>query len=228
MTQPRTILDDELFRQRLQAFLRTPAAAPVWEELSTSLGICLFGSALLLVIHTVQLFTIRWTLDGLKGLWQVLTLQNFKPMFEISRKHPERVHPLIAAGIIVGPDGKHALAVGSFQPSNTYSLDWLAQKAAGFADVYVEGATHASEEPLYELLRDDTYRPYRRRRLPDAYSDGVELYLFDVEVELAQSYPITDDCNLFSFAVTKPGPEGIIAMTPWAVADGALTVVETA
>ena len=90
------------------------------------------------------------------------------------------------------------------------------------------GATHPSEEPLYELLRDDRYRAYRRRRVPEAYSDGVELYLFDVEVDLAQSYPITEDCNLFAFAGTKPGPDGIIAMVPWAIADGAMSVVQSA
>jgi hypothetical protein len=227
MSQTTIFVDDALLRQRLHAYLRTPQAEPIWDELTTSFGICLFGNLLLLVIHTIQLFTIRWTLDGLKGLWTIVTLQNFRPMWETSRKHPERIHPLLAAGIIVGPDGKHALALGTFQPSSSYSVDWLAAKAAYFGNVYCDGATNASEEPLFALLHDDTYRAYRRRPVPEAYTDGVELYLFDVEVDLHQSFPITAETRLFLFATNKPGESGIIAMVPWAVADEAITVVET-
>ena len=227
MPQTTIFVDDELLRQRLQAFLRTPQAEPVWEELTTSFGICLFGNLLLLVIHTIQLFTIRWTLDGLKGLWTIVTLQNLKPMWETSRMHPERIHPLLAAGIIVGPDRKHALALGTFQPTRTYSFDWLATKAAYFGSVYCDGPTNPADQALYELLKDDTYRAYRRRPVPEAYADGVELYLLDVEIDLFQSFPLSEETHLFLFAANKTGPSGIIAMVPRAVADEAITMVET-
>jgi hypothetical protein len=166
-------------------------------------------------------------LDGLKGLWMIVTLQNFKPMFETSRKHPERIHPVLAAGIIIGPDRKHALAVGSFQPTKSYSFERLAAKAAYFGDVYSDGPSNDREEGLYTLLKDDTYRAYRRRRVPDEYSDGIELYLFDVEVDLHQSFPLTPDTRLFLFATNNVGESGTIAMAPWLVADDAITMVET-
>ena len=66
-----------------------------------------------------------------------------------------------------------------------------------------------------------------RRPVPEAYADGVELYLLDVEIDLFQSFPLSEETHLFLFAANKTGPSGIIAMVPWAVADEVITMIET-
>lgn len=225
MNGDRITIDEAALRRNLQAFLRSPAAEPVYEELEIPFYVCLLGAVLLLVVGTCMLPTVIWTLAGLQAIWSVLKLEPFKPAFDNPRKRPESLVPLICHGIIIGPDRKHALVLGTFLSPARYSADWLAQKAAHFGQLYSGEATPASHDAeLLAQLRDDVYRPGRRRRVPASHSDGTELLLFDVEVNPYESQETPFDTVLFAF-VAEPGEKGDTVNIPWKVAQDAVRIV---
>jgi hypothetical protein len=165
--------------------------------------------------------TIVWTKNGLKAIWSVLRLEQFSVLKDNPSRKPETLVSLIAHGVIIGPDQKHALALGSLTPGRR-TPDDLAQMAAWLANVYEEGPSRPEEEPLFETLRDDTYRPWRRRRVPEPFAGAEEeLYLFDVEVDPQEGRPTPYDTVMFAF-VAKPGEKGEIVQVPWGVADAAV------
>jgi hypothetical protein len=216
-------IDDARLRSNLQAFLRTPAAEPIFEEFDTPWWLCLLGAIILLIAGLCMLPTIIWTLNGLEALWSVLKLEQFKPLGDNPRQHPEKLVPLIAHGIIIGPDQKHALALGTFAPSSTYSANWLAAKAAWLGELYSEDEPSPEDKPVWDLLRDDTFHPYRRRRLPEPHAEGKELYLLDVEVHPGEGQETPQGTVLFAF-VAEPGEKGEIAPLPWSATQGAVFV----
>jgi hypothetical protein len=166
--------------------------------------------------------TIIWTLAGLKAIWSVLKMEPFSTKDD-PRKHPERLVPLIAHGIIIGPDRKHALALGTFLPTSEYSVDWLAKQAAWLGQVYAMPEPPGEFRALWELLRDDSFRPYRRRRVPEPDAGGKELYLFDVEIDPSQAIDTPHRTILFAF-VADPGEKGEIMQLPWSVTQGAVRI----
>jgi hypothetical protein len=66
---------------------------------------------------------------------------------------------------------------------------------------------------------------FDRRRLDELVMNylrtpGKELYLFDVEIDLARTM-VRPDGRRFTAFVTMPGERAIIAQIPWAVVSGA-------
>ena len=215
-------INDELLSRNMQAFLRSPGGRSVLETFDMSLGMCLAAGVFLGCMGLCMVPTIIWTLAGLQTLWAVARLQFLEPMYDNAAKHPERLVPLIAHLVIVGPDQKHALALGSFLPSQRYSVDWLAQLARWFGEVYVgKAADLENHAELYTLLHDDTYHPDRRRRVPERYAGGHELYLLDVEVNPREAQVSPFGTPLFAFAA-EPGEKGEIAALPWFVVKDAV------
>jgi len=225
MNGDRITIDEVSLRRNLQAFLRSPAAEPVYQELEIPFSVCFLGALLLIVMGTCMLPTIVWTLAGLQLLWGVLTLEPFKPAFDNPRKRPESLVPLICHGIIIGPDRKHALVLGTFLPPSRYSCDWLAMKAALFGQLYTgEAAASSHDAELLALLRDDAYRPCRRRRVPEPHAEGVEMFLFDVVVNVNEVQVAPFGAPLFAF-VAEPGEKGDTVNIPWKVAQDAVRIV---
>jgi hypothetical protein len=217
-------IDDALLARNTQAFLRSPAGRSVLEEFDMPLLLCLTGGAMLACAGMCMLPTIIWTLAGLQALWSVARLEFLKPVWDNPARKPEQLVPLLGHGIIIGPDQKHALVVGTFQPSQSYSVDWLAKLAAWLGEVYSGDADDADAHPeLSELLHDDTYRPYRRRPLPAQYAGEHKLYLFDVELDPQQAEETPYGTTLFAFAA-EPGEKGEIAALPWSVARDAVRI----
>jgi hypothetical protein len=224
-------IDEAILRRNVLAFLRSPAAESVYEELEIPWWLCVIGAMIMLIAGLCMLPTIVWTLAGLQVLWSVVRLEQFQPLWNHPRKNPEALIPLICAGIIIGPDGKHALALGTFLPPSKYSMDWLAKKALAFGDLYIAGeAETPADEPLLKLLQDDTYRPSRRRPVPEPHAEGAPLLLLDVEVSAQEGRETPYDVVLFAF-VAEPsrkvddGEKGDIVNIPWAVVNEAVQVI---
>jgi hypothetical protein len=221
-------VDENLFRERLQAFLRSSYSEVVWATLTTGGTEHFAVNGLYLFAGFIQLFTVIWTWNGMKMIWAVLSgkvsagIENCT----VTRATPEKIHPLLAACIIIGPDRKHALGLGTFQKPNTYTFDWLAERAEYFGRLYADGPQHSSEESMVALMKDDMYEPFRRRRVPEPFAGGVELYLLDIEVD--PNEVILTPFPFFAFAVTDPGPDGLIAALPKVVAEGAIAYALTA
>lgn len=168
-------VDDERFRQSWHQFLKHPASIPVREELETSWALCFIGWFILLIAGRIMLVTIRWTLNGLKALWSVITFEPFGALRDNPSRNPDAYQPILAFGIIIGPDQKHALALSTFRPSREVSLDRIARTAGELGVLYVGGSDDPKDAETFELLRDDAYRPCRRRKLPEAYAQGQDL-----------------------------------------------------
>ncbi|QDU29657.1 hypothetical protein ETAA8_47720 [Anatilimnocola aggregata] len=213
-------VNDELFRQNWVQFVRHPASEAVRDELGNSFALCLFGWGILLIAGVIMLVSIRWARDGLKCLWSFLTFEPFTGMRENPDQQPGLYQPLLAHGIIIGPDQKHALALGTFRPTSEYSIDALAKLASSLGELYEEGSEDPAYAEIYGLLRDDHYRPYRRRKLPLATTDE-DLWLLDVELDL-NNVQETRFGTILIAMVAKIGASGPIAQLPWAVADSAV------
>jgi hypothetical protein len=223
MHSDRIQIDDTRLQANLQGFLRTPAGAAILDEFNTPFWLCLIGWLILLIAGMCMLPTIIWTLAGLQALWSVLKFEQFRALGDNPAKHPERLRAIIAPLIIIGPDRKHALALGTFLPPEQYSADWLAHQAAWFGQVYSSPSEQAKAPELAALLKDDMYRPYRRRRVPERDSDRKELYLLDVEVDPIEGHETPFEVVLFAFAA-DPGEKGEIMQLPWGVTQGAVSV----
>ncbi|MCI0359850.1 MAG: hypothetical protein L0211_15340 [Planctomycetaceae bacterium] len=223
MDSDRIQIDDARLRANLLAYLRTPAAEPIFEEFDTPWWACLIGVAILATIACCMLPTIIWTLDGLKALWSVLKLEPLAELSKSVRDDPESLVPLVVHGVIIGPDQKHALGLGTFLTAEEYSVDWLASQAERMGKLYKTDSPPAQDRPLWELLRDDNYRPYRRRRVPEPFAEGQEFYLFDVEVDPSEGAALPGVAVLFAMVATS-GEKGEIKQLPWAVTQGAVEI----
>lgn len=209
-------LDDEKLRHNWLQFVRSPESARVRQELSPSWSACLAWWLILLVAGLILLVTIRWTLVGLQMLFAFLTFAPFRALQENPLRQPDEYQPLLAHGIIVGPDQKHALVLATFEPSSEISHE----RNAGIARELAEHYSHSDEDSDPEtlaLLRADEYRLYRRRKVPAAHNYGFKLLLLDVEIDLAECIQSPEETLLLAL-VARKGESGPIAQLPWSVA----------
>jgi hypothetical protein len=223
MQSDRIQIDDARLQANLQGFLRTPAGANVLDMFDSPFWMSAILWLILLCSGLCMLPTIILTLAGLKALWMAIRFEPFDQSDNAAR-HPDQLRAIIAPLIIIGPDRKHALALGTFLPPDQYSADWLAQLARWCGKVYTTPEAQIQAPELAALLADDIYRPHRRRRVPARDSDGKELYLLDVEVDLIEGEETPFESVLFAFAAHPEGEKGEIMQLPWGVTQGAVTV----
>ena len=74
-----------------------------------------------------------------------------------------------------------------------------------------------------KLLQDDTYRPNRRRRVPEPQAERRSLYLFDIHIDRQRAQRGPNDCVLVACVATK-GEEGVIQQIPWGIVREAVTL----
>jgi hypothetical protein len=224
MSRKHILIDDDVLHRNLQAFLRTPAGSKVRDSFDMPLWLCLFAGMMLFCAGMCMLPTIVWTLAGVQMLGALLRFEFLKPAWENGSRKPELLRPLVGYGIIIGPSGKYGLVLGTFRPSREYSPAQLEELAQFLGGVY----SGRNEDPrlaeLAELLRDDSYQANRRRRVPEPYAEGLELYLFDVEIDPHKAILTDEGTPLFLFAA-EPGEKGEIAQVPAAVGAGAIHLV---
>jgi hypothetical protein len=234
MPTQRIIIDEARLKQNVLAYLRSPAAEPVFQELAIPFYLCCIMAAVLLCAGMCMLPTVIWTLAGVEMLWSLLKLEPFKPAFENPRQKAESLVPLIGHGIIIGPDRsqqgmpkRFGLVLGSFQSLAQCPPDWLAQNAKAFAQMYLDrsGSIPREEEAIRALLADDHYRPNRRRPVPEPQAQRCQLWLFDAELEVEQGRETPFATVLFAF-VADPGEKGELIQIPWSVVQDAVAVLD--
>lgn len=106
--------------------------------------------------------------------------------------------------------GAPALVVFSFDPISRERLEALVEKAH---QCHREGGTTPAEKKLGRLLRDETYRQYRRVLIPVELTDGAVVYLADLWIprkSLAQGYL---DANSLT-CIATPGARGWLLLIP--------------
>lgn len=209
-------IHQELLRKRVLAYLSSPAANDLWDIIGCSLLMGLFFSCFSLCLGLVMLPTIVWTWPGLKSLWNGLTFNDYRSdKANQLRKNPADLYPIITHSIIIGPQG-FGLVAGSFDPDVERTIGRLAKLAIQFGELYRHGPTDPADNELFALLRDDQFKQERRRKVPSQYAGDLEIYLFDVWIDLAKTFDVSPASPLVACIATK-GDEGIIGQIPWDV-----------
>lgn len=206
--------------RNVSVFLRTPAANAVYDEFDMSVGMAFLMTCILFVSGLVMLATIVHAVNGVKALWSCVTLAPFRQIPNNVRHRPESIRPLLGHGIIIGPTG-HALVIGAFSLSEPGISDWLAQVATFLGHLYRDGAKVPDHEGLFRLLRDDKFHSGRRRKLPEPFAQGREVYLFDVLTNIRDGVLTPHDSVAMLF-VTTGVATGQIKQIPWSVAGDAI------
>jgi hypothetical protein len=217
-------IDDTALRRDVLAHLRSPASENVYAAIEVSWWVCALGAALMACAGLCMLPTVIWTIAGLRALWSVFKLEQFN--VPNPRLHPEKLVPLIAYGIIIGPDKRHGLVLATFSSQSQYACNWMAEKASQFAELYAQSKARTNDsrdEALCALLRDDIYDPARRRRVPEPNAQGADLWLLDVEVDPQQMQIWPDKAALFAF-IAEPGERGDVVQIPWSVVANAVRI----
>lgn len=217
-------IDDAALRRVVLAYLRTPAAAFVYEAIEVPWWLCAVGAILMACGGLCMLPTIIWTIAGLRALWSAARLEQFK--VANPRQHPERLIPIIGYSVIFGPDKRHGLVLATFGSQSQYAPTWMADQAAQLAKLYTQckaGTNQAHIEDLCVILRDDNFHPSRRRRIPEPFAQNSDLWLLDVEVDPSQVFIWPDRAALFAF-VAEPGETGDLVAIPWQTVGGAVRI----
>lgn len=207
-------VDQSEVNQRVQNYLATPEGQKLIEgqTLSLILGVGIAGLKGLGAIFCAA--TIRFVFTGVRLAWSAVTFSDYRsqtgPKF---LKRRDEVVALIGYPIIVGPErseGVHCgLVLGSFTAAPGDVLERLSED---FGNLYTGERNDPGAKRLLRLLRDDSYTENRRRLVPQEFSEGYELYLFDAELKLADCYQGT---NVRAAYAALPGPAGPILQVPW-------------
>jgi hypothetical protein len=208
--------------RRVAIFLRSPGAGPIFDEIETSFALRLIATAIGLVFAFVAMLTIVWIPRGVRALWGILQGCTLHDPWGHLRREPEGLYPLIAYGIIIGPQG-YGLVLGTFDEKVEREPEFLASKSCELARLYAKGGGNPHEEAIVELLQDDAYRRNRRRRLIEPQAERRALYLFDMHIDKDQAHRGPRDSVLVA-CVATPGDEGVIQQIPWRIVNDSVTV----
>jgi len=111
--------------------------------------------------------------------------------------------------------------LGSFSREVQQDLGLLGRVSQRLGELYTEGSERESDRETVSLLRDDIYRAGRRRVVPKSHSEGRDLVLFDMEVDVSNVHSADDVVWIACVAtMEKEGkddgpPRGSIVQIPW-------------
>lgn len=215
-------IDRPALERAVADYLRSPEAEPIYQNAGPSWPACLAITLGAGFLGAALLPTIVLALPGLKLLRFAASLRVFRAGGPKLPKDPDRLRPLIAHGIIIGPSG-HGLLLGTFDAAAGSDLAALARLANRLGRIYTEGPSAREEKAMAKILRDDTYRAGRRRPVPEPYAEGRPLYLFDAELDIEHAAPGPEESVLIA-CVAPPGDRGAIAQIPWDVVAPAVRI----
>lgn len=200
--------------QAARKFLDSPDGKKLIDDETVPLWLGLILAAGSVAVGCLMVPTIVKTAAGLGLIWRGLTFHAMTsssgPKIQSGR---DKVRGLIGHVIIVGPamrpNRQAALMLGSFEE---VAPDKLARLAESFGELY--GASKAEKQlrPMQKLLKDDQFQENRRRPVPAAFSEGEQLYLFDIVLDTTQ---LSDDDQPLAACIANPGKSGAILQVPW-------------
>jgi hypothetical protein len=210
-------VNESLLASKVLAFLRSPSAEVIYRKFELPPWFGYLATFVMIPVSMVKIVSIVWTLAGVKNLVNALTLKHVQQCRCKERKNPELFMPLIAHGVITG--NGVGLVLGTFEKSANH--DALAELALRLSGIYRNGPTSKNEEEIHLILRDDAYRPSRRRKLPNSYNGIKSPVLFDVMLNATDGKPTPLSSVLYAF-VAQNEDKGDTEQIPWSVVDGAV------
>lgn len=216
-------IDHPKLRSLVARYLRTPESEPVYDEFEVPPALSAALTFVALVAGSVLVPTLIGTRFGLKLIGFAIRGEAFDSRGKHLRAEPDRLRPLIAHGIIIGPSG-HGLVLGSFDTRVEANTEFLAERAALLAHLYAEGSDAPDDQAALALMRDDNYRRNRRRPVPEPQAQGRSLTLFDIKIDPEQIGVGPGGGILVACVATGPDDaDPLIVQIPWSVVADAVT-----
>lgn len=222
------------YRKSVIQFIQSPDGYNLLKQILPGPLVGIIFALVALFFSFLAIFTIIWTKAGLETFFGLLKVIFTGEVFEDTRKtiqnEPKRLFPMLTIGIIIGPQG-HGAVLGSFSPSDQKNFRLLREVAKELANLYTNGPKAPNEQAMYDVMKNDTFIPDRRRFVLEPFARGRKLVMFDVEQNVDET-ACSNDIVYSSFLVTnndtpeeikkqkltKP-PKGSIIQLPWSSAE---------
>jgi hypothetical protein len=218
-------VDELRLRQVVLTYLKSEAGRELLRKFGTTWIHALIFSAVAFVLAIFAIISIIFFVPGIRLMQCVFSGEFFRGIGRDFSHRPAELFPLIALGVMIGPDRKAALALGSFRPHGQQDFVRMSKLAQLLFEIYVGSGDGARPEhqAMRALMQADSYVPHRRRRVPEPYAQGMDLLLFDVwlqdEIETCET-PLGHVAMSFVADIGKPEDEGLageINSIPWSV-----------
>ena len=118
---------------------------------------------------------------------------------------------IVCCPVITGRLGA-SLVLGSFESCDTRDLFNLAAK---LANLYTHGPRNQYEAELASFVNQATYSENRRQRIPDRFSGGLAVWLFDIYLSLSSDCVAIHESLPYVACIASIGNEGSIFQLPW-------------
>ncbi len=209
-------VDRQGFKNATRVYLASPAGKKKLREFGfpswVLIGLCAFQ----IVMGVLLLFTVIRFIQGVRHIFEGLTLKPLRDEKLQASKRIDELTPLICHGIYGNAQTGLGVVLGSFSPDADESLNAIIARDLGA--LYSDQSPNTNEQPMLRILQDDRYQPYRRRQLVEPFSTSSEAILFDVGVDFQDGIPTPLRTVMHAFvAINKEGGE--IAQIPWSVAN---------
>ncbi len=104
------------------------------------------------------------------------------------------------------------LVIGTF--SRKVAHDYFVELARFLYEIKASEPQTDAERFVYELFKDETYRPGRRRKLPAELTAGIEVFAFDLLID-NRDLPLGILNSPLIPCMAVPGESGLIFTLPW-------------
>ncbi len=172
-------------------------------------------SGVTFAIGIVLLVSIIWARDGCRYLYSALTLDAVRGCKSKARANPNLLQAIICHGVITNAQSNLGAVLGALNESVDHNR--LASLAIQLGNIYRTGSQYLENAEVARLLQDDSYKPYRRRLIPESFCGMADCYLFDVALNLADGAKSDRGSLMYAFVATKEQPQ-LIEQIPWSVA----------
>lgn len=216
--KPLITVDQFRLEKEVSEYLRSPRAKAMLAQHEISFLLAIFVCFVTLVAGIIIVLTIKWARTGFGFIVAALTLQPIRQRKSRYRKHPELLKPIICHGVISSEN--IGLVLGTFDNSDVWNQHKLGKTAKKLGQIYSTGPTQPAEKEVFELLRDDAYRPMRRRTLPQPFDSDPPMVLFDVRLIVTNGTGSPYDTPLYAFVATDADGDDddeTIMQIPWDV-----------
>jgi hypothetical protein len=208
-------VEQKQFSNRVAAFMKTPQSERIWAELETPVWAGFILSGVTFAFGMVMLVSIIWSREGCRYLYSALTLEAVRSCKSQARTNPDLLSSLICHGVITNPRNNLAAVLGSMDPAVDHNR--LASVAIQLGEIYSSGSQYPKNPEIEAILREDAYRPYRRRLIPESYCGMANCYLFDVTLNPVDGAKSDHGSVTYAFVATSDKAQ-LIEQIPWSIA----------
>lgn len=220
---PSITVNNADFQNAVVAYLNSAEGRNTLKEFGLPTWILIGACGFQVVTGMLLLVTIYRSLQGIRNIYEGVTLRPFREEKAKNRQLIAELKPLICHGIYGNAQTGLGVVLGSFSQETDQSN--LASTARELTSLYGNGSAEPQKQSMLRILKDDRYSPYRRRRLAAPYRVDDRSFLFDVSINFRDGATTPIQTVMHAF-VAMDESDGEISQIPWAVARPFVTIGE--